>query len=330
MAVYICSICGERHECDERPKECVVCGSTDFRLEGESVPQSEVRRDPGATDIDYLFVRHDMVFPPVKAEQDKKERQKVEADIRRKAQEDSETKKKNIHRSPRETLYAFIFFLCVLGEVVGWASCPFTETPIPWIFFSVISAIIWVINEKSFKKFIAGRKADAERVLTDGEEEIARYGNVQAGNYQAYCEEFERASQKLSEQYVGTEFVIRIAEWIFEPFDRKIREADREERIAEIRLDYFFSVDADRIVCSNGTYDFRGHGLRDVDDPVCQTALALAIGAAVRILVMQKYPQDPSGTPVTVCTAVSYQMDYPTETMTYIAKNGNYNASSVW
>lgn len=330
MAVYICGICGERHECNERPKECVVCGSQDFRMEGERSHQSEVYRNSDLTDIDYLFVKHDMVFPPVRAEQDKKEQQKFEADTRKKAQEASETMKKNIHNTARNIWYNVIYILSILSEVAGWASCPFTATPFPWIITSVTAGIIWLINQKSYAKYVKKRKENADRVLTDSEDDITQYSNDQARNYKAYRDEFERVSQKLSEQYVGTEFVIQIAGWIFEPFDRKIRQANREERIAEVKLNYCYSVYVDRIVCSNGTYDFRGHGLRDVDDPVCQTALSIAIAAAIKILIMQKYPQDPSGTPITVSAEISYHKDYPTETMTYTAKNGNYNASSVW
>lgn len=329
MAVYICNICGEKHECEDRPMECVVCGSQDFRMEGESVPQGEVHADLNGGDIDHLFARHNMVFPPVRAEQDQKEKQKYEAAAREQAQEKSDKVRKTANNF-KETSFFVISVMCLLGELVGWASCPFTATPFPWIILSVSSAVIYVINKKSYDKYIQGTKEAAQRVLDDCEEEIVRYGTDQIKKYQAYHDEFTMISQKLSQEYVRTEFVNRIAEWIFEPLDRKIGEADREERIAAVRVEHAYSVYSDRIVCSRGTYDYRGHGLQNVDDPVCQTALSIAIAAAVKILIMQKYPQDPSGTPITVSTEISYGMDYLTETVVYAANNGNYNAASVW
>ncbi|MCM1540571.1 MAG: hypothetical protein NC121_04855 [Blautia sp.] len=330
MAAYICNICGEKHECDERPGECAVCGGADFRLEGERVSRSETYREPDMGDIDHLFARHNMAFPPMKAKQDRKDQQKFESDARKKAQADSEAMKKNIPSSAVDFRYAVIMYVAGVVELAGWASCAFTVTPIPWLVLAISAGIVLWVNQKSYDKYMKKAKAAAERVLTDAEDDIVRYNNAQDAQYRAYCDEFLRASQKLSEEYVGTEFVIRIAEWIFQPFDRQISQTNREERIAEIREVYSYSVYTDRIICGNGTYDFRGHGLRDVDDPVCQTALSIAIAAAVKILVMQKYPVDISGTPIAVSTEVAYRENYLVETMTYTAKNGNYNAMSVW
>ncbi|MCM1540570.1 MAG: hypothetical protein NC121_04850 [Blautia sp.] len=67
MAVYICTICGEKYECDGKPRECAVCGNTDFRVEEKTVPtfQGGTSREPDTGDIGHPPVKQDMTPPPV-------------------------------------------------------------------------------------------------------------------------------------------------------------------------------------------------------------------------------------------------------------------------
>lgn len=330
MAVYVCSICGERIEGGGKPEECAVCGGREFTVEGESASQTRTEGyGDAAGDAETLFCRHNMTFPQVRSEQDQKDRQQFEAAAREKARQDSEKAEKN-GDGARGVVYSIVLILCILGWLASFASCPFTETPIPWLSSSISVAVIFFINEAAYKRYMKKKRGKAQGILEEGERQIAQFNESQARSFQAYCAEFERVCRQLSEEYVGTEFVIRIAEWIFEPLDRMIREANREERIAAVTVEYSYSIYGDRIVCGSGTYDYRSHGLRDVDDPVCQTALAYAIAAAVKILVMQKYPRDLSGTPATVSNSVFYGREYAEGKTVYTAPNGNYNAASVW
>lgn len=333
MAIYVCSICGNKQESVGRPEECEVCGGQEFRIEGEQAvspgDRDEVRNE--ARDIAPLYAKHNMVFPPVRKEEDREELRKFRTEVSRQFQDEAERLKKNAYKCGAETLYEYYCIFAVIGLAGSFVTCFYVENfPWFWLVTTVAIGIGYLIFKFNRDSTVKRNQEKAKKTPEEGEEKIRKFEQQQEQKYQSYCTEFEKTSQRLSEEYVGTDFVIQMAEWIFEPFDQAIAAADRGERIQTIRLSYSYSIAPDRILSSSGTYDFRGHGLADLDDPICQTALSKAIAAALRILVMQKYSPDPSGGQSTVSYEIRYDEKRPTVTVVYEAKNGRYDSKSTW
>lgn len=352
MAVYTCSICGNQQKSVNPSAECDICGGRDFKAVGnESVFTGRAEGNGSAftgraaggqnaaTDIGHLFARHNMVFPPVREALDREKMRKFQAEAGQQSQGEVDKLKEKLENRYKGmdrvgTILLIVTILVLVGSCVRCVTWPSSEPPWFWIGLAAAdTVVIWLlcINERGFYNRVGTRSEKAEQAtLEAGEETIRQFEKRQAEEYSAYCREFERLSQKLSEQYAGTKFVSQVAEWIFEPFARAIAAADREERIQTIRLPYSYGVSTDRITCEGGTYDFRGHGLDKLDDPVCQTALAKALAVALRILTLQRYSADPAGGQTMVSYQIRYEEQRPVVTLLYEAPNGRYNAKSRW
>lgn len=85
-----------------------------------------------------------------------------------------------------------------------------------------------------------------------------------------------------------------------------------------------------KITCNLGTYDFEIKRCSNLTSPIEQTALARAIASAIQLNIVMKYPQDESGTSISIYIDYNYSTECPTTTVTYVAPNGNYRAVEKW
>lgn len=178
------------------------------------------------------------------------------------------------------------------------------------------------------------READLSAEL-DGEESKLKkeIENIKANalrEQQEYTRQFEQNAQDMSVRFAESDLAKEVIEWMTEGFCKTIDAADRRSHIEQIIVPFVFNVYTNKITCNLGTYDFETHRCRNLNSPVEQTALARAIVSAIQLNIIMKYPQDASGTSISINIDYSYTEEYPATTVTYVAPNGNYEKVKEW
>ena len=148
--------------------------------------------------------------------------------------------------------------------------------------------------------------------------------------YENYVKNFELTAQQESVKFAESRLAKEVIEWMTEGFSKTIDATDRRSHIERINVPFAFNVYTNKITCNLGTYDFEIKRCSNLTSPIEQTALARAIASAIQLNIVMKYPQDESGTSISINIDYNYSTECPTTTVTYVAPNGNYRAVEKW
>ncbi|MBQ8636757.1 MAG: hypothetical protein IJ423_02030 [Clostridia bacterium] len=203
--------------------------------------------------------------------------------------------------------------------------------------------VISLINHYVIKK---NKKVDAEneieRIEAESKNTINRLKLEHENKYNEYVHSFDSLVQEQSVRLAESELAIEVIEWMTDGFSKTIDTVDRRPHIERIDVPFVFSVYTNKITCNLGTYDFEIKRCSELKSPIQQTALAKAIASAIQVNIMMKYPQDISGTDVSINIEYEYKCEsvyengetknneYPDVKITYVAPNGNYQSVKEW
>lgn len=203
--------------------------------------------------------------------------------------------------------------------------------------------VISLINHYVIKK---NKKVDAEneieRIEAESKNTINRLKLEYENKYNEYVHSFDSLVQEQSVRLAESELAIEVIEWMTDGFSKTIDAVDRRPHIERIDVPFVFSVYTNKITCNLGTYDFEIKRCSELKSPIQQTALAKAIASAIQVNIMMKYPQDISGTDVSINIEYEYKCEslyengetknneYPDVKITYVALNGNYQSVKEW
>jgi len=203
--------------------------------------------------------------------------------------------------------------------------------------------VISLINHYVFKK---NKKTEAEseieRIERNSQNTINNLEKEYEKKYNDYVQAFDALVQEQSIKLAESELAIEVIEWMTDGFSKTIDAVDRRPHIEKIEVPFVFSVYTNKITCNLGTYDFEIKRCSELKSPVQQTALAKAIASAIQVNIVMKYPQDVSGTAISIDIEYEYKSEtryengdsiireYPDIKITYIAPNGNYQAVKDW
>ena len=203
--------------------------------------------------------------------------------------------------------------------------------------------VISLINHYVIKK---NKKVDAEneieRIEAESKNTINRLKLEYENKYNEYVHSFDSLVQEQSVRLAESELAIEVIEWMTDGFSKTIDAVDRRPHIERIDVPFVFSVYTNKITCNLGTYDFEIKRCSELKSPIQQTALAKAIASAIQVNIMMKYPQDISGTDVSINIEYEYKCEslyengetknneYPDVKITYVAPNGNYQSVKEW
>lgn len=204
-----------------------------------------------------------------------------------------------------------IFLGCiVLGCIGGVAWC-------------ILAAIFSSVSNSSADKNI--RKVEDSHVIQ--EKDIKERAEKER---QEYLKAFEAEAQTRSVKFADSELAQEVITWMSEGFFRNIDAADRRSHIEQISVPFLFSIYAHKITCNLGTYDFELKRCENLKSAIDQTALARAIASTIQLNVMMKYPNDISGTAISIMIEYTYNDDCVNALISYVAPNGNYKTVKSW
>ena len=147
---------------------------------------------------------------------------------------------------------------------------------------------------------------------------------------QEYLKAFEAEAQTRSVKFADSELAQEVITWMSEGFFRNIDAADRRSHIEQISVPFLFSIYAHKITCNLGTYDFELKRCENLKSAIDQTALARAIASTIQLNVMMKYPNDISGTAVSIMIKYTYKDNCVNALISYVAPNGSYEKVKSW
>ena len=203
-----------------------------------------------------------------------------------------------------------------------------------WVVIAIISIILGFFIDKSDKSSYENSQANANSRIKDEEssleKEIEKFQSDAQAEKEHYFNEFENNAQNLSVQFAESELAKEVIEWMTNGFCKTIDAADRRSHVEKITVPFVFNVFVDKITCNLGTFDFELKRCRSLNNPLEQTALARAIVSAIQLNIIMRYPEDSSGTDISIEISYSYTEEYPVTTITYVAPNGNYKAVRGW
>lgn len=203
-----------------------------------------------------------------------------------------------------------------------------------WVVVGIICGVIGYALDKSVKDDYDNNQANADFRVYEEEEllqkEIQNIRNEAQNEKYKYLMEFEKNAKSMSVQFAESELAQEIIEWMTKGFSKTIDAADRRSYREVIEVPFVFDVYDNKITCNLGTFDFELKRCRNLNNPLEQTALAIAIASAIQLNVIMKYPKDSSGTDISIDISYLYTSEYPITTITYVAPNGNYKAVRSW
>lgn len=245
----------------------------------------------------------------------------------------------NTKRSEKTTLSDAISMGVGLGFIVGiiycFVNCDGGLDNI-WVVLGlmIIGAIggapLWIIFGISRMSSNSNADRNIEEVEQRYSYEEERIKEQAKQERQNYLREFEAEAQRRSVQFASSELAQEVITWMSEGFYKNIDATDRRSHIEQILVPFLFSVYSNKISCNLGTYDFEINRCQNLNSPVDQTALARAIASTVQLNVMMKYPNDISGTAISITIEYKYRKDCVDVVISYTAPNGYYKAVKSW
>ena len=229
----------------------------------------------------------------------------------------------------------------IVGLVIGLFMCipmanngSFGGAFMTWIICGIIGGCIGVAICGSMitsrNEQIAANKQEQENERKRLERKIEEINSTYQKMYENYVKNFELTAQQESVKFAESRLAKEVIEWMTDGFSKTIDATDRRSHIERINVPFAFNVYTNKITCNLGTYDFEIKRCSNLTSPIEQTALARAIASAIQLNIVMKYPQDESGTSISINIDYNYSTECPTTTVTYVAPNGNYRAVEKW
>lgn len=203
-----------------------------------------------------------------------------------------------------------------------------------WVICAIIGGILGVTlgnsSHTSLAEKIASNKQEQENERKRIERKIEEINSTYQKMYENYVKNFELTAQQESVKFAESRLAKEVIEWMTDGFSKTIDATDRRSHIERINVPFAFNVYTNKITCNLGTYDFEIKRCSNLTSPIEQTALARAIASAIQLNIVMKYPQDESGTSISINIDYNYSTECPTTIVTYVAPNGNYRAVEKW
>lgn len=224
------------------------------------------------------------------------------------------------------------FFICLAND--NNTSMGMGAWFMTWPICAVIAAIIGVfIGKGVVSSWEDGNNSIAQKEQNEinrTKRKIEEINSTYQKMYENYVKNFELTAQQESVKFAESRLAKEVIEWMTDGFSKTIDATDRRSHIERINVPFAFNVYTNKITCNLGTYDFEIKRCSNLTSPIEQTALARAIASAIQLNIVMKYPQDESGTSISINIDYNYSTECPTTTVTYVAPNGNYRAVEKW
>ena len=203
-----------------------------------------------------------------------------------------------------------------------------------WLVCAIVGAIIGNMigksmnssHEESVNSHNRSQQAENNRL----QKKIEEINSTYQKKYENYVKNFELTAQQESVKFAESRLAKEVIEWMTDGFSKTIDSTDRRSHIERINVPFAFNVYTNKITCNLGTYDFEIKRCSNLTSPIEQTALARAIASAIQLNIVMKYPQDESGTSISINIDYNYSTECPITIITYVAPNGNYRAVEKW
>jgi len=229
------------------------------------------------------------------------------------------------------------FFVCAgvciakLQDGFDYAS---TTGLITYVVIFLITLFLGIIIDSMAKSAYEGNESRIDERIKDenksleGEiETIRSTGEAKKAQYLTW---FENTSQNMSVKFAESDLAKEVIDWMSDGFFRTIDSTDRRPHIERINVPFMFKVYREKITCNLGTYDFELKRCAFLKSPLEQTALARAIVTTMQLNTIMHYPQDASGTSVSIQIEYKYDDEYVCATISYLAPNGEFQNVRVW
>ena len=154
-----------------------------------------------------------------------------------------------------------------------------------------------------------------------------------ANDLAAYKRAFEAEAQRMSSRYARSDATGEIVRWLTGALVRSIQAANRAGHIAEITVPFTYCVYTTEIKfdCSDyGCYNFAVERCADLNGPLDQAALAIAIASALRSGVAATNLKNSRDINSELTVSYRYEQNHIAATITYTAVNGNYCTERSW
>lgn len=154
-----------------------------------------------------------------------------------------------------------------------------------------------------------------------------------------YNEQFEKAAQKLSNNFARSSTTMDVVQWCTQLLIRNILGANRSTYNEEISIECKITVEANKVEFNDyDTYNFNEHRCEPLEDGLSQVALLKAICTQIQPTMLLQYEKDPSGTEYSIEVNYYYtnaEDDFDTKciaaaSLIYKAPNGNFKPLEKW
>lgn len=227
-------------------------------------------------------------------------------------------------------------FPCIcVGETLNQAGEFSIGKPfLTWVICAIIGAIIGHLIGKSmdssYEESVVFNNQSQQSENNRLQKKIEEINSTYQKMYENYVKNFDLTAQQESIKFAESRLAKEVIEWMTDGFSKTIDATDRRSHIEKISVPFAFNVYTDKITCNLGTYDFEIKRCSNLTSPIEQTALARAIASAIQLNIVMKYPQDESGTSISINIDYNYSTECPITTVTYVAPNGNYQSVKEW
>ena len=181
---------------------------------------------------------------------------------------------------------------------------------------------------------------DIEQAKAEQEERIEAVNLEYEKRYELYKAQFDQEVADRILRFSEDGMVKDVCDWAFHDFESVVLSTDRSSYITEIKQMLSLTVYRDRIRLANGKlFNFKKQNYLDLTSCMMQDVLAHIVGRELQFRIMERFPEDPSGT-ITEFGEEKYEYsidirsDYEEDDakdavvvdITYQAPNGNYVA----
>ena len=138
----------------------------------------------------------------------------------------------------------------------------------------------------------------------------------------AIVAEYKEKVKAYAKKYYNSPISLAVAKWLASIMIPKINNANRADYFPHIKVQLLFTVAKDAVTTEgNQIYSLCDVGFMLDNSDYAPMGFAYAVSIHLNKLIMNNFPKDPSGTPV----SVTRKNNDSVATITYDAMNGNFN-----
>ncbi len=189
------------------------------------------------------------------------------------------------------------------------------ESMLAWLAWFIIGAAAGFLLEKLIYAVLESQQKNA------------------ANDLAAYQRAFEGEAWRMSSRYARSAVTAEIVRRLTGALVRSIQAADRAGHIAEATATFTYCVYTTKVEFDgpeHGCYSFAVERCADLNGPLDQTALAIAIASMLRSNVAATNLKNSRDKNYELTASYKYKGDHVAATITYTASNGNYRPERSW